>query len=64
LRPGDRVSFHRGSRRYLYVVTGSAIVSPHDVTVMAPTRTATLTMISCTPFMVETQRIVVTAALV
>ncbi len=59
LRVGDRVYFHRGTRRYTYVVTGQQIVDPSDVAVLDPTPNATLTMISCTPLWVDSQRIVI-----
>jgi len=63
MRAGDRVYLDSGAHRYAYQVSGSRIVSPLDVSVMAPTRSATLTLISCYPFDVDTQRIVVTATL-
>ena len=64
LRAGDRVYFHHGPHMYVYSVTGSEIVDPSDVAVLDPTSTPTLTMISCTPFDVDTQRIVVRAGLI
>ena len=64
MRVGDLVYLSSGRHRYVYRVSGSQIVSPSDVAVMAPTKAATLTMISCTPYWVDTQRIVVTAQLV
>lgn len=63
LQPGDRVYFRRGARRVTYVVTGSQVVSPGDVDVLDPTPSAMLTMISCTPLYVDTERIVVRATL-
>lgn len=64
LKPGDPVTLFTSQRAYTYVVTGSKIVEPNQVEVMAPTREATLTMISCYPYLVDDQRIVVTARLV
>lgn len=64
LQPGDRVYLRRGGQQFVYVVTGSQIVDPTDVSVLDPTPNATLTMISCTPYWVDTQRIVVRAKLV
>ncbi|MGH2386940.1 MAG: sortase [Chloroflexota bacterium] len=63
LRIGDPIELVRGSRRYLYRVTTSRVVSPTEVEVLRPTSTATMTLITCTPYMVDTQRIVVDAAL-
>ncbi len=63
VRVGDHVYLDSGARRYDYRVVARTIVSPRDIPVMAPTRTATLTLISCYPFNVDSQRIVITAAL-
>lgn len=64
MQAGDLVYLHHGTRRYTYRVTGSMIVAPDDVAVLDPTPSATLTMISCTPMYVDTQRIVVRARLI
>lgn len=64
MRVGDLVYLSSANHRYTYRVTGSSVVSPDDVAVMAPTPNATLTMISCTPYWVDTQRIIVKATLV
>lgn len=64
MRPGDLVYLSNGAKRFTYRVTGSQVVSPDDVAVMDPTKNPTLTMISCTPYWVDTSRIVVTAMLV
>lgn len=63
LRLGDPIELVSGDRRYLYRVTTSRVVPPTDLSVLKPTPTATMTLISCTPYMVDTQRIVVDAAL-
>ncbi|MFN2198828.1 MAG: sortase, partial [Anaerolineales bacterium] len=63
LKPGDQVTLFTSQRAYTYVITGSKIVEPNQVDVMAPTRDATLTLISCYPYLVDDQRIVVTARL-
>jgi sortase A len=63
LRVGDPIELVSGDRRYLYRVTATMIVAPTDVQVLKSTPTATMTLITCTPYMVDTQRIVVNAAL-
>jgi sortase A len=63
LNPGDQVILFTSQRAYTYIVTGSQIVDPLQVEVMAPTRDATVTLISCYPYLVNTKRIVVTARL-
>jgi sortase A len=64
LRPGDRVYLHHGVHEYVYQVTGSQVVLPTQVSVLNPTSWASLTMISCTPYWVDTHRIVVRATLI
>lgn len=64
LQPGDEVVVSTGLEEHLYRVTGFSIVEPTDVSVMAPTVRPTVTLISCYPYLVDTQRIVVTAELV
>jgi len=63
MRVGDEVYLYRGGRGYVYTVTGSKIVAPTDTAVVYQTPTSTLTMISCYPYWVDSQRIVVRAAL-
>lgn len=60
---GDRVILYTQQRQYVYVVTGTAIVEPTQVEVMAPTVDPTVTLISCYPYLVNKQRIVVFAKL-
>ena len=63
LKPGDEIFIRTSQREYVYVVDRWQLVQPTDVSLMAPTPEATLTLISCYPYMVDTQRIVVTAHL-
>jgi len=64
LRPGDEVILSTPSRDFTYRVTGMRIVDPTDVSVMEQTKRATVTLISCYPYLVDNQRIVVFAELV
>lgn len=59
LEPGDEVIVYTANQRYRYVVTGTRIVEPTAVEVMDPTRAPAVTLISCYPYLVDTQRIVV-----
>ena len=59
LKPGDEVVVYANRQRYRYVITGSRIVEPTQVEVMAPTSAPTVTLISCYPYLVDTKRIVV-----
>jgi sortase A len=63
LQPGDVVIVYTNQRQYTYVVTGTQIVEPTRVEVMAPTPNATVTLISCYPYLINNQRIVVSAVL-
>jgi sortase A len=47
------------TQQFTYTVTGSRIVEPTEVEVMAPTTTATVTLISCYPYLIDNKRIVV-----
>ncbi len=59
LKPGDEVIAYAGQQRYRYVITESRIVKPTQVEVMQPTSGPTLTLISCYPYLIDTERIVV-----
>ncbi len=63
LQPGDQVILFTAQQQYVYIVTGSAIVEPTYVEVMAPTAEPTVTLVSCYPYLVDTKRIVVFAEL-
>jgi len=45
------------------VITGTQMVAPTAVEVMAPTTDTRVTLISCHPYLVDIHRIVVTAVL-
>lgn len=63
LKPGDQVILYSNQRAYVYIVQQTQIVEPTRVEVMAPTQEPIVTLISCYPYMVDNQRIVVTARL-
>lgn len=63
IKNGDEVIVFTNARQYVYTVTGTQIVEPTATEVMADTSNETLTLISCYPYMVDDQRIVVTAVL-
>src|SRR5512134_910645 len=63
LVPGDQVILYTQQRQYVYVVDRTAIVEPTAVEVMASTGNPTVTLISCYPYLVDKQRIVVFARL-
>lgn len=63
LAPGDQIILYTQQRQYVYVVDRTAIVEPTAVEVMASTGSPTVTLISCYPYLVNKQRIVVFARL-
>ena len=50
IRRDDIIRFSTRNDEFEYVVTGTKIVAPDAVEVMAPTRSARLTLITCYPF--------------
>ncbi|MCP4419963.1 MAG: class D sortase [Chloroflexi bacterium] len=63
LAPGDEFTISTGARAFTYVVTKIEIVEPTEVDVMQPTDHASATLISCYPYRINTQRIIVFADL-
>jgi len=63
LVPGDQIVVYTQQRQYVYVVDRTALVEPTAVEVMAGTGSPTVTLISCYPYLVNDQRIVVFARL-
>lgn len=63
LVPGDQIIIYTQQRQFVYVVDRTAIVEPTAVEVMASTGNPTATLISCYPYLVNKQRIVVFARL-
>jgi sortase A len=59
LKTGDEIIVSSGSQRYRYVVSQSRVIAPTQVDVMLPTSDPTVTLISCYPYLVDNQRIVV-----
>jgi sortase A len=64
LKPGDDILVSTATRQYTYRVTGLRIVEPTEVSVMEPTSRPTITLISCYPYLKDTERIVVIGELV
>ncbi len=63
LAPGDQVIIYTQQRQYTYIVDRTVLVEPTAVEVMASTGSPTVTLISCYPYLVDKQRIVVFARL-
>lgn len=63
LQPGDEIFVGNRLGEYRYVVEESLVVSPDYVQVMDPTEDKRVTLITCTPIGLATQRLVVIAKL-
>jgi sortase A len=63
LQSGDIIILYTNARQFTYVITGTQIGAPTRVEVMAPTANAVVTLISCYPYLIDNQRIVVSAVL-
>lgn len=63
LQPGDEIQIHSTTQIFTYVITGWRVVPPTEVSVMDATAHPSLTLISCYPYLVDTERIVVFADL-
>jgi len=63
LKPGDAIELYTQHVLYTYVVTSQTAVDPSDTGVLAPTPKPTVTLISCTPYWVDTERVIVQGVL-
>ncbi|NOY97996.1 MAG: class D sortase [Chloroflexi bacterium] len=63
LKAGDQIFLYTQQRQYVYTITRTQIVEPTQVEVMAATSDPTVTLISCYPYLIDKQRIVVFAKL-
>jgi LPXTG-site transpeptidase (sortase) family protein len=63
LKPGDPIVLKTRSASYTYVVTGQQIVDPSNTSPLDPTAQPTITLISCVPYWVDTQRLIIKAVL-
>jgi sortase A len=63
LQNGDQVILFTSTRQYTYIIQQSLIVEPTQVEVMKETADPTVTLISCYPYLVDKQRIVIQAIL-
>lgn len=63
LEKGDEIIIITQDRSFTYVVTGTQIVEPDRVDLLAPTSNSTITLISCYPYRVDDKRIIVQGVL-
>jgi sortase A len=63
LAEGDEIVIHTDNQAFTYVITSTFVTEPTHVEVMFPTDNATLTLISCYPYLIDSQRIIIQAEL-
>lgn len=63
LERGDPIIIYTPQHAYTYIITNVKIVEPTDVEVMSSTPDPSVTLISCYPYLIDNQRIVVQASL-
>lgn len=63
LRAGDVVQVYAGRQVYRYTVTALRVVAATQTSVLRPTRSAALTLITCFPYLIDTERVVAHAQL-
>ncbi len=59
LQPGDTVRVKTVDGIFTYCVDGSSVVEPTDLSVLDPTDTPTMTLVTCTPIRTATHRLIV-----
>lgn len=63
LQAGDELTLYSQTGAYRYIVRSWRIVEPNEVSVLNATASPRVTLISCYPYRVDTQRIIVVADL-
>lgn len=63
LNIGNEATVYAGDTPYRYVIVGKRIVEPTEVSLLETTPNATLTLITCYPYLIDTHRLVVIAEL-
>jgi sortase A len=59
LEVGKEVLVYAGSTLYKYIIKAKRIVSPTELSPLAPSQTPIVTLITCTPYRVDTHRLIV-----
>ncbi len=64
LEPGDTVRIKTADGIFTYCVDSKSVVEPTDISVLDPTDTATMTLVTCTPIRTATHRLIVKGHLI
>jgi sortase A len=59
LEVGKDVLVYAGATSFRYVVKTKRVVAPNDLSVLVPSKTPIVTLITCTPYRVDTHRLIV-----
>ncbi|MDO8507813.1 MAG: sortase [bacterium] len=59
LGPGDQAVVYNNGKKFVYTVRDKVVVAPEDVSVLSPTATPTLSLMTCTPPGTSWKRLVV-----
>jgi sortase A len=63
VKVGDEIIVYAGDQPHRYRVRATRIVEPDDVSVMYPTSSPVLTLLTCYPYMIDSHRLIVIAEL-
>ena len=63
VRVGDEIVVYAGKQPHRYIVRATRIVEPDDISILYPTSTPILTLMTCYPYMIDTHRLAVIAEL-
>ncbi len=61
LTPGSKIYLYTSHSVFTYIVTRQLTVDPSDIGPLAPTAQPTITLISCSPYWVDTERLIIQA---
>jgi sortase A len=59
LEVGKEVQVYTGSNAFRYIIKAKRVVAPTDMTVLTTSKTPIITLITCTPYRVDTMRLIV-----
>ncbi len=59
LEIGKEVQVHTGSNAFRYIIKAKRVVVPTDLTVLVTSKAPMVTLITCTPYRIDTQRLIV-----
>ncbi|MDE3090651.1 MAG: sortase [Chloroflexota bacterium] len=58
LNVGKDVLVYAGATTFRYIIKARRVIAPNDLSVLAPSKTPIITLITCTPYRVDTNRLV------